>query len=399
MQALPDPPSASNDVLQLLLFIDQRPVSRERIRQVKQILEESSYRHAYELEIINVTEQPHLAEYFRLLTTPALIKIAPPPRQTMVGSNLLAELKSWLPRWQQDQQSLAADNPSASDTGSIGSNLNQSSNINISGATTVAQASELIKLADEVFRLKQENSELTSQLRFKDQVIAMLAHDLRNPLTAASIALETLDMGFHPKEGQVNRLTPALITQLIRQARSQLRNINGMITDILQAAQASQDKLDLRPQKTDLAKLCYAVLESLDDRCQSKSLIVETDIPTDLPLVYVDEERVRQVLINLLDNAIKYTSDGGKIQLAALHRTTQKVQVSLCDTGLGIPKDKCQEIFDDHVRLQRDQTKSGYGIGLNLCQRIVRAHYGQIWVDSVLGQGSCFHFTLPVHQK
>jgi two-component system clock-associated histidine kinase SasA len=227
----------------------------------------------------------------------------------------------------------------------------------------------------------------------------MLAHDLRNPLTAASIAMETLDMGFHPKAGQVNRLTPALINQLIRQARSQLQKINGMITDILQASQGNDAELNIHPQPIDLAPLCHDILETLKSRCQAKALKVETDIPADLPKVYIDEERIRQVLINLVDNAIKYTSDGGKIQLSALHRTTQKVQVSLCDTGLGIPEDQQHAIFDEHMRLSRDRDQSGYGIGLYLCQRIIRAHYGRIWVDSVLGQGSCFHFTLPVHMR
>jgi two-component system, OmpR family, clock-associated histidine kinase SasA len=230
-------------------------------------------------------------------------------------------------------------------------------------------------------------------------VIAMLAHDLRNPLTAASIAMETLDRGFHPKEGQVTRLTPALITQVIRQARAQLRNINGMITDILQTAHGSNAELNIRPKPIELPTLCDEVLETLADRLAAKSIMIETDIPLDLPKVYIDEERIRQVLINLVDNAIKYTSDGGKIQLSALYRTTQKVQVSLCDTGLGIPEDQREAIFDDRVQLQRDQDQSGYGIGLSLCQRLIRAHYGQIWVDSVLGQGSCFHFTLPVNPQ
>ncbi|MBE9032731.1 histidine kinase [filamentous cyanobacterium LEGE 11480] len=387
MQALPDPLSRSKHPLQLLLFVDRRPVSREQIRQVRQLLEELGDAKDYDLQVIDVTEQPHLAEHFRLLTTPALIKIAPEPRQMMVGSNFLTELRKRWPRWEQEQrQAVAPPPPQAS--------LDQPSKS--SGTYELAAASELLELSDEVFRLKQEKAELEAQIKFKDQVISMLAHDLRNPLTAASIALETLDRGFHPKEGQVSGLTPALITQVIRQARSQLRNINGMITDILQTAHGRNAELNIHLQPIALPNLCYDVLESLRDRCEAKSITIETDIPADLPKVYIDEERIRQVLINLVDNAIKYTSDGGKIQLSALHRTTQKVQVSLCDSGLGIPEDQFNLIFDDHVRLQRDQDESGYGIGLNLCQRIIRAHYGQIWVDSVLRQGSCFHFTLPV---
>jgi two-component system clock-associated histidine kinase SasA len=78
-----------------------------------------------------------------------------------------------------------------------------------------------------------------------------------------------------------------------------------------------------------------------------------------------------------------------------LHRTLQKVQVSVCDNGPGIPSENRDRIFEERFRLKRDQDKDGYGLGLSLCQRIIRAHYGQIWVDSS-PNGSCFHFTLPV---
>jgi two-component system clock-associated histidine kinase SasA len=80
-----------------------------------------------------------------------------------------------------------------------------------------------------------------------------------------------------------------------------------------------------------------------------------------------------------------------------LHRTTQKVQVSICDNGPGIPEEQREQIFEDAFRLERDAEADGYGIGLSLCQKIVQAHYGKIWVDSISGQGSCFHFTLPAY--
>jgi two-component system clock-associated histidine kinase SasA len=169
-----------------------------------------------------------------------------------------------------------------------------------------------------------------------------------------------------------------------------------MITDILQAARGASSELQIQPQKLDLGMLCTDVLEHLRHRFQSKAQRVEQDIPSDLPVIFADGERIRQVLINLLENAIKYTPAGGTIQLSVLHRTSQKVQVSVCDNGPGIPLENQEQIFEDRFRLKRDENKEGYGIGLSLCQRIVRAHYGQIWVDSTPNKGSCFHFTLPV---
>ena len=85
------------------------------------------------------------------------------------------------------------------------------------------------------------------------------------------------------------------------------------------------------------------------------------------------------------------------IRISGLHRTTQKVQISVCDNGPGIPEENRDRIFEERFRLERDAHHEGYGIGLSLCQRIIRAHYGQVWVDSPPTGGSCFHFTLPVY--
>jgi two-component system clock-associated histidine kinase SasA len=169
-----------------------------------------------------------------------------------------------------------------------------------------------------------------------------------------------------------------------------------MITDILQAAKGANAELQINPQKLDLRDLCLDVLEDLKERFQAKSQHLTKDIPSDLPKVLADSERVRQVVVNLLDNAIKYTPVGGTISVSVLHRTTQKIQVSVCDNGPGIPEENRECIFEERYRLKRDETKDGYGIGLSLCQRIIRAHYGQIWVDAATNHGSCFHFTLPV---
>ncbi len=404
--------------LQLLLFIDQRPSSRERIQQVRDALKDLRIGYPFELEVIDVSEQPYLAEHFRLVATPALIKLHPEPRQTLAGSNLVAQLQHWWPHWQRSaenftvnanyQQALSDDraNGKAVDTvngvTALADDINPDATVSpvvtavSSMSGSVARSAELIQLSDEVFRLKQEKAELEHQLRFKDQIISMLAHDLRNPLTAASIAMETLEMGHSATEGWSSRLTPTLTAQLLKHARTQTRAIDHMITDILQAARGSSAELKIIPQKLDLGRLCVEVLAYLQDRFQTKSQRVEQDIPSDLPSVYADQERVRQVLVNLLDNAVKYTPVNGAIALSILHRTTQKVQVSICDNGPGIPAENRDRIFEDRFRLERDEAKDGYGIGLSLCQRIVRAHYGQIWVDSTPNNGSCFHFTLPV---
>ncbi|TAF06343.1 MAG: histidine kinase [Nostocales cyanobacterium] len=395
MQVSQDQPIYSEAPLQLLLFVDGRPKSRQQVQRIRAYLRELEAEYSFELQIIDVGQQPYLAEHFKLVATPALIKIHPEPQQTLAGSNIIAQLKNWWPRWQTAVDTflnLQADLQELRDENENGEVKSFTSPIH-----SVAVSTELIKLADEIFNLKQEKEKLQEQLQFKDRVMAMLAHDLRNPLTAAAIAIETLQKNYDSEKGEFQRLKPAMAEYLLKQARTQTRIIDRMIADLLQVGRGNDTELVLTPQKLELGKLCDDVLAELRDRYIAKSQTIETDIPKDLPYVYADPERIRQVLVNLLDNAIKYTPAGGIISLAGLHRTTQKVQFSIGDTGPGIPEENRDRIFENHFRLQRDHGTDGYGIGLSLCQRIIRAHYGQIWVDSNPHSGAWFHFTLPVY--
>ncbi|MEH2023623.1 histidine kinase [Nostoc sp.] len=393
MQVSQDQPIYSEAPLQLLLFVDGRPKSRQQVQRIRAYLKELEAEYSFELQTIDVGQQPYLAEHFKLVATPALIKIHPEPRQVLAGSNIIAQLKNSWSRWQVAVDAylkLQSDlQERIEDTGRATSPK--------STIRSVAVSAELIRLSDEIFRLKQEKDNLQEQLQFKDRVIAMLAHDLRNPLTAAAIAIETLQSNYNLDTGQFQRLKPSLTAHLLKQARNQTKIIDRMIADLLQVGRGKDTEFPLLPQKVQLGKVCLDVLEELCDRYTAKSQEVETDIPNDLPYVYADPERIRQVLVNLLDNAIKYTPEGGKISVAGLHRTTQKVQFSIGDTGPGIPVENRDRIFENHFRLQRDEATEGYGIGLCLCQRIVVAHYGQIWVDSAPNNGAWFHFTLPVY--
>lgn len=391
MQVLPQS-TYSQVPLQLLLFVDERPSARSQVLKIRLDLKQLQADYPFQLQIVNVGEQPYLVEHFKLVATPALVKIHPAPVQVLAGSNLDVQIKNWWFRW---QQSVAAYLKVAQ----LPEILDQDYNIKLSQSTirSVSDSAELIKLTDEIFRLKREQEKLTEQLQFKDRVIAMLAHDLRNPLTAVSIALETLEANLVAQENKVSRLKPELAAQLFKQARNQAKSIDRMIAGLLQVARGTGAQLHIEPTKLDINALCTEVLSYQSDRAQAKFQTLETDLPADLPCVYADSERLRQVLVNLLDNAIKYTPENGTIRLSVLHRTSQKAQVSICDTGPGIPLEARDRIFEERVRLERDQTLDGYGIGLSLCQTIINAHYGQIWVDSPLSGGSCFHFTIPIY--
>jgi two-component system, OmpR family, clock-associated histidine kinase SasA len=365
--------------LQLLLFVDKRPSSQEQLRQVQDYLETLRATSAFELQIINIEDQPYLAEYFKLVITPALIKILPEPRHILAGSNLVAQLTECWPSWQ---------------------NSVVTSEIRPASQNVLGQSEQTMKLSDEIFQLRQDNEALQEQNLFKDRIIAMLAHDLRNPLTAAAIALETLEGQWETatSTADVVVLPPATMSRLAHHARSQMQVIERMITNLLEASRGKNSKLKIRPRKLDLGALCPLIVEDILAKADAKAQHLKMDVPPDLPYVHADSDHIRQVLINLLDNAIKYTPAGGMIKICVLHRTTQKVQVSIMDDGPGIPFEKQKAIFHDAFRLERDELQEGYGIGLALCQRIIRAHYGQIWVDSTPNEGSSFNFTLPVYR-
>ncbi len=395
MQASQKPLINSEAPLQLLLFVDERPKSRQQVQQISSYLKQLQLECDLSLQVIDVGKQPHLAEHFKLVATPALVKIHPEPRQVLAGSNIVEQLKTWWSRWQNSIESYLQLQHELLE---IPKNDPNDECINTQIPTdSLAISSEIIQLTDEVFRLKQEKQQLQEQLFFKDRAIAMLAHDLRNPLTAAIIAIDTLKSNFDSETGEFRRIKPPLAAHVLNHARTQTKVIEKMITDLLQVGRGKDTKITISPTKISIGDLCLEVLEELSESCKAKFLTIEKDIPQDLPYVYADPERIHQVLINLLDNAIKYTPLNGTLIIAGLHRTSQKVQFSIGDSGPGIPEENRDRIFENHFRLERDEAKDGYGIGLNLCQKIVLAHYGQIWVDTAPTGGAWFHFLLPVY--
>jgi two-component system clock-associated histidine kinase SasA len=354
MPVSPDPFPASKAPLQLLLFVDHRAVSWEQASSIQDRLRSLKTDYPFSFDIVDLAQQ----------------------------------LELWWDRWQEAVQASIEQNPDMEV--SFSQEAMQSS---------LATSSEVIRLSDEVFRLGREKVELQELLQFKDRAIEILAHDLRNPLAAASMAIETLEYSYRPNTIQSAQMTDSLRERLLIQARNQIRSIDRLIANLLEVAQSEGSEADIQPQPVDLKALCFGAIDAFSDRMTVKKQTLETDIPQDLPTVYADRDRIYQVIANLIDNAIKYTPDGGSINIATLHRTSQKVQVSICDSGPGIPDNQRDSIFKERFRLQRDQQSEGYGIGLAACQRTIRAHYGQIWVDERPGGGSCFHFTLPVYAR
>ena len=375
------PSHSDHNTLQLLLFVDNRRSSQKNIEQIKSYLQSLSKDYFFDLEVLEISQYPHLVEHFKLVATPALVKVNPSPQQTLAGTDLTAKLQKYWYKW---QTSLKDNHDAFQDSVDEDVSLK-----------TCLPSSELIRLRDEIFRLKKEVKQLKQTIEFKEQMLAMLAHDLRSPLTAASIAVETIELAHKKKESTCNE---ALFQKLFKHAKKQLASMNTMINNLLQVSQDINYQLNIVPIKVNLAQLCEDTINNLPSKLREQERSIIADIPQDLPAVYADPQLIRQVIINLLENAIKYSPISSTVILSIIHKTTQKVQVSIIDKGSGIPDKLKKRIFEEHFRLQRDSEAEGYGMGLAFCQEIINAHYGKIWVNDNSNQGSCFHFTLPVYR-
>ena len=284
------------------------------------------------------------------------------------GSNILQQLKGWLPRRQQDGV-----------VSGLGLSLRPTE---LDGSRTQKE----LQLEDQLLVLRQENETLIDRIHAQERLLRMVAHELRTPLTSAALALQSQRLG----QIDMERFQDVVSRRL--------EEMEALSKDLLEVGTTRWEAL-FNPQRLDLASVSAEVILELEKLWLGRNVEIRTDIPIDLPKVFADQRRMRQVLLNLLENALKYTGNGGHITLTMLHRTSQRVEVSVCDSGPGIPKEEQQRIFMDRVRLPQPSNRTtGFGVGLSVCRRIVEVHGGRIWVDSESGEGACFTFTVPVWQ-
>ncbi|MAH58297.1 MAG: ATPase [Synechococcus sp. ARS1019] len=362
-----DVPQASQE-LQLLLVAARHHLSGQDLRSLVQYLERDDIGFDVTLQVADPSQQPELLELHRLVVTPALIKLAPSPKQVFAGSNILQQLKGWLPRWQQDGV-----------VSGLGLSLRPTE---LDGSRTQKE----LQLEDQLLVLRQENETLIDRIHAQERLLRMVAHELRTPLTAAALALQSQRLG----QIDMDRFQDVVTRRL--------EEMEALSKDLLEVGTTRWEAL-FNPQRLDLASVSAEVILELEKLWLGRNVEIRTDIPIDLPKVFADQRRMRQVLLNLLENALKYTGNGGHITLTMLHRTSQRVEVSVCDSGPGIPKEEQQRIFMDRVRLpQTSNRTTGFGVGLSVCRRIVEVHGGRIWVVSEPEEGACFTFTVPVWQ-
>ncbi|MBK8984969.1 MAG: response regulator [Chloroflexi bacterium] len=243
------------------------------------------------------------------------------------------------------------------------------------------------------YELMIAHKEAQHARQLKEQFAANISHELRTPL---SIILGFSEVMYLSPEVYGPLLPPPLMRDVYQIYRNS-RHLLEMIDDILDLSRFEMVGFTLKKEPTDLAALLHeaaAIVGNLFEK--SDAVILQVVVPPDLPPIAIDQTRIRQVLLNLLNNAHRFTAVGS-VTLTAVAEPNH-ILVRVQDTGPGIPADQLGDIFTEFYQVDYSLSRShgGAGLGLAICQRFVEAHDGRIWVESAAGGGSTFAFTLPL---
>jgi len=225
--------------------------------------------------------------------------------------------------------------------------------------------------------------EARAAVRARDEMLAVVSHDLRSPLNTIrmSAALLQDDPG-----AERARQTAGLIDRAVRQ-------MDALIEDLLDVSRMEAGELALSPTEIDPQPLLEDVRQLSERSAESHNVDIVPEVPPDLPPVHADRKRVMQVLTNLLSNALKFTPEGGQVVIRAC-AVPGAVRITVADSGDGIPPEDVPQLFERFWQGDAGDGR-GAGLGLAISKGIVEAHGGRIWVESRVGEGSAFHFTLP----
>jgi signal transduction histidine kinase len=238
----------------------------------------------------------------------------------------------------------------------------------------------------------QINKHLREVDRLRSEFISTLSHELRTPLTAIAGSCELLLEDFAEDLSEVHIEYIHLIdrsTALVRQ----------LIDDVLDYTKLEAGEIKLYPELIPIEEFTRDTVAMLAPLVEKKRIRLEIDMPPDLPDAWADPVRIKQVLMNLHSNAIKFTPEAGTIRLEG--RPTpdgERVAVSVVDTGVGIGEADRQQVFERFKQVGEGQRNRGTGLGLPISRRLIELHGGQITLTSEVGKGSTFTFTLPIHR-
>lgn len=243
---------------------------------------------------------------------------------------------------------------------------------------------------DEVGQLAEAFNRMSAELegveRLRRDLVANVSHELKTPISALRAHLENLLDG-------VERPDPETLQVMLTQSE----RLSRLVEQLLDLSRLESGDVPLDRQQVALAPLVSEVLSEIEVTRSGRGVAVESEVAADLPPVFADRERMHQVLFNLLDNAVRFTPEGGEVKVSAV-RKNGHCEVKVADTGPGIEPEHLPRLFERFYRVDtaRSREDGGTGIGLAIARSVVEAHGGHIRVESEIGKGSVFTFELPV---
>jgi signal transduction histidine kinase len=250
-----------------------------------------------------------------------------------------------------------------------------------------------VRSRDEVGRLSRVFNDMTARLLAARQMqvdfVANVSHELRTPLTSIKAMVETL------RAGAIE--DPEVRDRFLETAESETDRLIRLVNDLLLLSRADSEALNLCRESKDLTELVRSTLDRMAPQAEVRELVLKMEASPDAPLAWVDPDRIEQVLVNLLDNAIKYSRPGGTVSVQVTAGPDQSALVQVCDEGIGVPAKDIPYIGQRFYRADkaRSRTEGGSGLGLAIARALVQAHGGRLWLESREGQGTAVSFTLP----
>ena len=265
----------------------------------------------------------------------------------------------------------------------------------LAGQTALAlnNAALISELRHNNEQLEAANAKLRELDRLKSKFLSVATHELRTPLT--------IILGYNSMlaEALADRLAPDE-QDTLREAVTSCKRLIRLVNSMLDISQIESGRTPMNFEPTDLRQLVDGTVALFQNEARQRHLKLSLQLPARMPKMLLDGERIQQVLVNLIGNAMKFTPDGGSIRVGVRYRAeAQQVEVLVSDTGIGIAPQQKSQLFEEFAPIHRSRPEEGAGLGLAISRRIVQAHEGSISVSSEPGHGSTFQVLLPVRQR
>ncbi|HND70048.1 MAG TPA: ATP-binding protein, partial [Candidatus Obscuribacter sp.] len=225
--------------------------------------------------------------------------------------------------------------------------------------------------------------------KMKNEFMANVSHELRTPITSIKSYVDTLC-----NHGE--KLDPDIHQEFLQIIDNEADRLMHLVNDVLELSRIEEANREFEMLPMDIHRACEAAIRSLNLMARDRGIELVFEQAENIPLASINQESIERVVINLLNNAIKYTPEGGKITVKVAESEGKEVAVHVKDTGIGIPEDALEHVFDRFYRVEKKvHTIKGTGLGLTIVKKIIEKHGGRITVASAIGEGSTFSFYLP----